>query len=170
MGGRGFTHAAVRSRETTFDINEVFLDFHFGHYDLHEKDKIGVVAVALYFIRGLSDAVNALHQNVFVEDFRNIGEGGYFIREISPDEFFTSEFEVKSRRGWPSRYTFAHSEQILVPGCMFVQQHLVGDFYFIVVLITQNEDGYYSLIRRGYRPEIHYRLLENNQVRLWGLG
>ena len=169
---RSPTHAGVRSREATFNVDEVILEFHFGHYWIHwlsEATKSSVVSVGLFFVHGSTSAYTG---PIFwlnwenVKDYRNVADGVHFIREISPEEFFTPEFEVKSRRGWSSRYTFAHSEQIQVPSSIFnSEKGQRYHFYFLVVLVTQNEEGY-NLALSGYRPEIHYRLLENNQVRV----
>ena len=171
----GPTHAGIRSRQTTFDINEVVLEFHFGHFNLSSRvretadhdngirAKSEIVSVALFITRGF-----IFESRHYFADFRNISDRVHFIREIPPDEFFTPNFEVGRRRGWPSGYTFAHSEQILVPSSILFlnEAQQGGGFTFRVVLVTQNEEGYYNLSLHGYDPSIIFTLLENNQVRL----
>jgi len=103
-------HVGVRSRGIDFDIESVKLNFYFGHYRASETVIANTVAVALYFVHSGTEGGRIFWGRDGVEDFRDIGEGVYFIREICPIEFFTPTYEVTSRGWWSSRYTFSTSE------------------------------------------------------------
>ena len=158
---------ATRSEETTFDIDDVTLDFYFGWFA--SEPPLNATAVAP---DGLGEEVRyALYfteEELFVGSgsFWHIGdycdlEGNYFIRKIFPEEFTSETFRASQTKC--AGKIFNHSESITIPKEMFSKPN--GRFWFrIQEVFGSQEKGFYSEL--GGNIGIYYEFINDNTVRL----
>jgi len=136
-GGARSWPAFVEGKQRQYDINSVELKFGYGHpYEIEpiQDEDYQVVGFCLYFqpTKGLPYAEYRF------DDYRNVDEGWFFIKEISFEKFASDNYHIVDR--WPRRDKFNHTENIKIPPQVFVSSHYLDvdkiaftviDVYFI---------------------------------------
>jgi hypothetical protein len=142
----GYIAAAAKSEKNEFNIDDVTLDFYYGHYNglatPTDKSRYEEICVAVYF---------SLSENTYssFDDYRDI-EDFYFVKEI-PIEEFIANYTVTSKAGLlGGRRTFSRSEQFTLP-LSFINDCLentrktatpVFNFYVGAVIYDRQENQY----------------------------
>ena len=160
---------AVKSGHSIFDINNVTLDFYYGHakYNQHsEGPSYGEFPrVGLYFWNKQSPPLLIMHQ-----DYCNIDKG-YFAKEIALREWTSDKYAYTVIEASPSlpvaldpsiRIQLNHYDPLTIPAEVFVEES--GTLVFCVVYIDQ-EGGGYNISGSG-NIFIDYEYINEQTVRL----
>ena len=151
---------AVKSNKTTFDIDDVTLNFYFSTSSTrYEEENYTFISIALYFCDSQFNSIPEYME--IIEDYREL-EGHYFIREISADEYVAEDYDITIGRLLDDK--FKHCETHTVPREIMAKDK--GSFCFRVAVINSpKKDGGYCLTGSGY-IEIDYEYIDERRVRL----
>ena len=160
-GHRSEPICAVKSSKTTFDIDDVTLNFYFSVGDgfkLSDKNYT-FISIALYFCDSQFNAIPEYME--IIEDYRQLEEH-YFIREIPADEYIAEDYDITIGRLLDDK--FKHCETHTVPKEVMTDEK--GSFSFRVAIINYSQkDKGYCLTDNGY-IEIDYEYIDERRVRL----
>jgi len=164
---------AVKSEYSLFNMNNVALDLYYGSngnldglmYNDRESD-CEFVCYSLFF--GDVDIILQIDND---PDYAKRGDGlfsdyhlsgGYFIKELSLDEFNSVEYSFKI---FNNRIEINHHEVVIVPTGVFAKES--GTFYFRIVSVhfSEKHNGYYVL-PWGRAAAINYERIDEQTVRL----
>lgn len=165
----------IIAEKTQYNIDEVYLDYYFGHITgidnyieaMEESGLYTFVSVALYF-----QEYSAQEKYIFsasspgVEDYKNI-EGAYFLKEFSYSEFYSEKYQVKRRKNietFNNVLTYNHNERIKVPPQIFNGEKQ-GFVFFLCGVYLVKETGEYSFGAIG-ALETYFEKTETNTVKL----
>jgi len=160
----------IESPKVKFDIDDVTLDFSYGHagniitlgqhYDAEGKDNYILSCFAIYFCDELyvSSFTDCVHS-----DYRSI-DNCYFIKEIMVEAFHSDNYLNEYKMDFLLRniIRFNHKEKITVPQGVFEREN--GTFALQVVGIN------YSIKDKGYIVEhlgfisVHYKYLDSQTI------
>ena len=165
----------VKSNKNNFKVDNVKLDFHYGHLDRLGGYSAGsnpeFIGFALYFfdeeyldkIKFYSYSDDKNKEPVH-EDYRNI-DGLSLVKELSYDEFNSGDYLLTRKF---LGYNLHHQEALTVPKEVFEREE--GSFVFMITLVyyVEKDSGYdsgYSLIQHG-AVYVDYEYINENTIRL----
>lgn len=166
----------IIAEKTQYNIDEVYLDYYYGHITgidnfIEAREESGLytfVSVALYF-----QEYSPQEKYIFsasaqsVEDYKNI-EGAYFLKEFSYLEFYSENYQVKRRKNietFNNVLTYSHNERIKVPPQIF-NGGKQGFVFFLCGVYLVKETGEYSFGAIG-ALETYFEKIETNTVKLF---
>jgi hypothetical protein len=163
-----FSCGAESRRKNEFDIDNIELDFYFGHkVENPNPDDYNFVSVVAVFMTA-SVYPNRIWEGSF--DSYKDAPGIHIAKEFTVDEFFSETYAVQ--RGRYGTYAYAYHEKMIVPK-EFTELLILDSsgFYFAIwgvafddetdtYSFTAGEKSSYHLIR------IRYWKLENGKIRL----
>jgi len=169
----------VHSKNSTFDVNDVTLDFSYGRQGSIDGTINGggssvnrLVCFALYFCDGqyywqTDQYGHALGVNGYTmyEDYRDI-DNWYYVKEISIDIFRSDAylFEFNFAMGCIGSTKFNHQESLTVPKEVFEREK--GTLVFQIVGVNTSKEAVgYCVCKLGCLV-IAYEYIDENTVRL----
>jgi len=165
----------VKSNKNNFKVDNVTLDFYYGHLDAfrgyNTKSNPEFIGFALYFfdeeyldkIKFYSYLDDKNKEPVY-EDYRNI-DGLNLVKELSYDEFNSGDYLLTRKF---LGYNLYHQEALTVPKEVFERKE--GSFVFMITLVYYVEkdsdyDSGYSLTHDG-AVYVDYEYINENTIRL----
>ena len=165
----------VKSNKTNFKVDNVTLDFYYGHLDefrgYNTRSNPKFVGFALYFldaeyldkIKFYSYSDDKNKEPVY-KDYRNI-DGLNLVKELSYDEFNSGDY-LSTRKFLG--YNLHHQEALTVPKEVFEREEGAFVFMITVIYYVEKDSGYdsgYSLSYYG-AVSVDYEYINENTIRL----
>jgi len=163
---RNSIQIAARSECSIFDVNNVVLDFYYGHQSMSNSLATPDgknICWAMYIDGGIYSFSSPSN------DYHDMG-GSYFVSEIPYDEFLSESYLYtvsSSFAGGALKYNmlhFSHNETITIPAGVFENGN--GEFTVRVVLIQVYVNGDYYLVRNTARRIIQYKYIDEHTISL----
>ena len=170
----------VKSDTRTFDINDVSLDFYFGHTlnevleDDFNNDEFKFISIATYFYTECHTTEKCIFK---FDNYRNI-DGFHLIKEYSLEEFFVEDKKISVSKNkinlFKEEIIFNYYETLTIPSYLFdiyEEQEDEMIIYFSVFTVLQEvSTGKYifSENRLGqyynYYLNITFSRINNNKI------
>ncbi|MDR3318951.1 MAG: hypothetical protein LBS99_05880 [Clostridiales bacterium] len=154
---------AVKSEKTEFDIDDVTLDFYYGSPESAWGIGDGnyeLVCFAVYFCN--SKYLSTIEYLTTVIDDYRIIYGYFFVKEISPEEYASGDYDVENKMF--SDKKFNHYETLTVPKEAL---ELSKGYFGLTIMETyysQKDDGY-CVTHKGFGA-VRYEKITDRTVRL----
>jgi len=160
-----YFNLAVRSDETTFDINDVTIDFFCGWL----RDPPYILTDGLDYSWLIGHAIYVANDQIFLQDwvyscydYRSI-ENLRFLEIISSEEYNSVAFEVTMSKR--SGKIFNHcGERLTIPKELFEESHGTIWLWMQTIYFSPDENIYSLTI--GGSMRIYYEFIDDNTVRL----